>query len=123
MTIVGSTNTAFAAGDHRFYNRDGASFDKGETFSGVDYETGLQAVAALREVFPSGEKVPTMAQAALRWILMEEAVSCVIPGASNFTQARDNAAASELPPLSKEQMNRVRDIYNTYIRPLVHDCW
>ena len=116
-------DTAFAAGDHRFYNRDGASFDKGETFSGVDYETGLQAVAALREVFPSGEKVPTMAQAALRWILMEEAVSCVIPGASNFTQARDNAAASELPPLSKEQMNRVRDIYNTYIRPLVHDCW
>lgn len=116
-------DTSFAAGDHRFFNREGAAFDRGETFSGVDYETGLRAVAELREIFPTAEGAPTLAQTALRWILMEDAVSCVIPGASNFAQARDNAASSELPPLDPGQMNRVRELYDTCIRPSVHMRW
>ncbi len=117
------TDTAFAAGDHRFFNRGGAAFDRGETFAGVDYATGLRAVEALREVFPETDGAPTLAQFALRWILMQDAVSCVIPGASNFAQAQANAAASEMPPLTPEQMVGVSRVYNTYIRPLVHACW
>ena len=116
-------DTKFGEGDHRFFNRDGAAFDKGETFSGVDYATGLKAVEELKGVLPSGDGAPTMAQMALRWILMEDAVSCVIPGASKSAQARDNVAASGLPPLSAEQMNRIRAIYDEYIRRPVHDLW
>lgn len=116
-------DTVFASGDHRFFNREGAAFDRGETFAGVDYETGLRAVEALREVFPDTAGGPTLAQIALRWILMEPAVSCVIPGASRESQARDNAAASELPALTAEQMAAVRGVYDQYIRALVHPCW
>jgi len=112
--------SAFAPDDHRAFNRYGESFDVGETFSGVDFRTGLEAVEELRPLVPPGA---TMAQFALRWILMFDAVSCVIPGAKRPAQAEDNVRASELPPLSEETMAQVRAIYDTYIRPLVHQRW
>jgi aryl-alcohol dehydrogenase-like predicted oxidoreductase len=110
----------FAADDHRQFNRYGESFDRGETFSGVDYETGLQAVEELRALVPPGA---TMAQFALRWILMNEAVSCAIPGAKTPAQAEDNVRAADLPPLSGETMAKVKDIYDRRIRELVHHYW
>jgi len=112
--------SAFAADDHRAFNRYGESFDMGETFSGVNFRIGLEAVEELRPLVPPGA---TMAQLALRWILMFDAVSCVIPGARRPAQAEDNIRASELPPLSEETMARVRDIYDTYIRTPVHQRW
>jgi aryl-alcohol dehydrogenase-like predicted oxidoreductase len=114
------TDSAFEEDDHRNYNRYGESFDVGETFSGVPYEVGLAAVEELRPLLPAGA---TMAQTALRWILMFDAVSCAIPGAKNPAQAADNAAASDLPPLSEETMVAVRDIYDRLIRPHVHQRW
>ena len=112
--------TEFAADDHRHFNREGAGFDRGETFSGVDYETGLRAVEALRPLVPPGV---TLAQFALRWILMFDAVSCVIPGARRPDQITDNARAASLPPLSAATMAAVAEIYATHIRPLVHQRW
>ena len=112
--------TTFAADDHRNFNRQGESFDRGETFSGVDYEAGLDAVEEIRPLVPSGA---TMAQFALRWILMFEAVSCVIPGAKRPSQAEDNVKAAELPPLSPEQMAAIRAIYDRHIRAEVHHRW
>ncbi len=113
-------DTQFAANDHRNFNRHGESFDQGETFSGVDYETGLQAVEELRTLVPQGA---TMAQFALRWILMFPEVSTVIAGAKNPQQAEDNTRAAELPPLSEETMQRVREIYDKYIRAQVEARW
>jgi aryl-alcohol dehydrogenase-like predicted oxidoreductase len=113
-----SRDTAFDKGDHRFFNREGKYFDKGETFSGVDYEKGLTAVEELKKMF--GEN---LALIALRWVLMFDEVSCVIPGASRADQAEANATASELPPLGEEQMRRVREIYEQYIKPDVHHLW
>ncbi len=110
----------FAADDHRNFNRHGEAFDVGETFAGVPYDVALEAVEALREVVPDGA---TMAQAALRWILMEDAVTVVIPGAKNPAQAEGNAAASTFSPLSPEAMERVRDIYRRSIAPHVHQRW
>jgi aryl-alcohol dehydrogenase-like predicted oxidoreductase len=110
-------DTAFAADDHRNFNRYGEAFDRGETFSGVDYETGLQAVEELRSLVPEGY---TMAQFALRWILMFDAVSCAIPGAKRPDQVDDNAAAADMPPFQKRTMQRVREIYDKYIRDQVH---
>ena len=112
--------TQFAPNDHRNYNRHGEAFDQGETFSGVDYETGLQAVEALRPLVPQGA---TMAQFALRWILMFPEVTTAIPGAKNPQQAEDNVHAATLPPLSDETMRRVQAVYDTYIRPQVHHLW
>jgi aryl-alcohol dehydrogenase-like predicted oxidoreductase len=112
--------TTFPADDHRNYNRAGQSFDVGETFSGVDYETGLEAVDQLRPLVPEGV---TMAQFALRWILMFDAVSCVIPGAKNRQQAIDNARAANLPPLSDDVMAKIRAIYDEKIRSQVHQRW
>jgi aryl-alcohol dehydrogenase-like predicted oxidoreductase len=112
--------TTFAADDHRNYNRHGESFDMGETFSGVDYETGLDAVEELKALVPGGA---TMAQFALRWILMFDAVSCVIPGAKRPSQAEDNVHAADLPPLSAETMAKVRAIYERAIRAQVHHRW
>ena len=100
-------NTRFAEDDHRNFNRYGESFDRGETFSGVDYETGLQAVDALEELVPEGA---TMAQLALRWILMFDAISCTISGARRVGQVEDNAAAAELQPLTDETMTGVRQV-------------
>ncbi len=112
--------TTFSSDDHRNYNRYGQSFDLGETFSGVDFETGLDAVEELRAAVPEGA---TMAQFALRWILMFDAVSCAIPGARRPDQAQDNIRAAELPPLTEDHMGRVKDIYNRYIRDQVHHRW
>lgn len=110
----------FEADDHRQFNRHGEAFDRGETFSGVDYERGLQAVDDLRPLVPDGA---TMAQFALRWILMFEAVTCAIPGAKNPQQAQDNANAADLPPISDDDMQRIREIYDQYIREDVHQRW
>lgn len=112
--------TAFSADDHRQYNRQGESFDRGETFSGVDYETGLEAVEALRKLVPEGA---TLAQLALRWILMFDAVSCVIPGAKRPAQVEDNVGAADLPALSEKDMAYVRQVYDAYIREQVHHRW
>jgi aryl-alcohol dehydrogenase-like predicted oxidoreductase len=113
-------DTAFESDDHRNYNRDGQFFDVGETFAGVPYEVGLAAVEELRPMVPQGA---TMAQMALRWILMFDAVSCAIPGAKNPAQAADNAAASAMPPIGDESMAAVREIYDRRIRPHVHQRW
>jgi aryl-alcohol dehydrogenase-like predicted oxidoreductase len=113
-------NSTFEESDHRNYNRDGQAFDVGETFSGVPYEVGLAAVEELGGLVPEGV---TMAQFALRWILMFDAVTCAIPGAKTSAQAADNVAASDLSPLSDEAMAAVRDIYDRLIRPHVHQRW
>ena len=112
--------STFAADDHRRFNRAGEAFDKGETFSGVPYDVGLEAVERLRPLVPAGA---TMSQLALRWTLMFEAVSCAIPGAKSPQQARENAAAASLPPLSPETMAAVKAIYDERLRPLVHSSW
>ncbi|MCU0853745.1 MAG: aldo/keto reductase [Rhodobacteraceae bacterium] len=113
-------DTAFAADDHRAFNRHGEAFDVGETFAGVPYDVALDAVERLRPLVPAGS---TMAQMALGWILMNEAVSVVIPGARTPEQARANAAADALAPLTPEVMSAVRDIYDAVIRPHVHHRW
>jgi len=112
--------TTFSADDHRSYNREGEAFDKGETFAGVDYETGLRAVEELRPLVPAGA---TMAQLALRWILMFDAVTCAIPGARRPQQAEDNIAAAGLPPLPDPTMDQIRAIYDRNIRAQVHHLW
>jgi aryl-alcohol dehydrogenase-like predicted oxidoreductase len=112
--------TAFEADDHRLYNRLGESFDRGETFAGVDYETGLAAVEELRALVPAGA---TLSQLALRWILMHPGVTTTIPGAKTPEQARANAAAAELPPLDPATMDRIREVYDAKIHPLVHQRW
>ena len=115
-----ASDTRFAPGDHRFFNRNGMMFDKGETFSGVPYETGLRAVTRLRELFPEG--VP-LAHVALRWILMREEVSCIIPGASSPDQVRANLEATAMPPLTGDLSDAIGRIYDEDIRPLVHQLW
>ncbi len=113
-------DTVFAADDHRSFNRHGEAFDVGETFSGVPYDVALDAVDALRPLVPGGA---TMAQFALRWILMDEAVSVAIPGARNAAQARGNAAAAGLPPIGAAAMREARGIYDRLIAPHVHARW
>ena len=112
--------TTFAPDDHRSYNRHGEAFDVGETFAGVDYEVGVQAAREVAELTPSGA---TTAQLALRWITMHPAVSVAIPGARTAEQARANAGAAGLPPLSDATMARIGAIYDERIRPLVHHRW
>jgi len=112
--------SAFAADDHRSFNRHGEAFDKGETFSGVPYEVGLEAVERLRPLVPAGS---TMSQLAVRWTLMFESVSCAIPGAKTPGQARDNATAADLPPLAPATMAAVRAVYDEKLRPLIHASW
>ena len=113
-------HTQFAPDDHRNYNRHGESFDVGETFAGVPYETGLQAVAELRELLDPGV---SLAQFALRWVIDQHGVSTVIPGARSAAQVAENAAAATLPPLRREQLDGVRDIYDRLIRERVHARW
>jgi aryl-alcohol dehydrogenase-like predicted oxidoreductase len=112
--------TAFTPDDHRTFNRHGEAFDRGETFSGVDFDAGLQAVDELRPLVPPGM---TMAQFALRWILMFDAVTCAIPGAKRPDQAEDNVRAADFPPLPDATMAKVRGIYDRRIRELVHHYW
>ncbi len=113
-------DTVFAADDHRNFNRDGQSFSKGETLSGVPYDAGLAAVERLRPLVPAGS---TLTQLALRWILTFDDVTCAIPGAKTETQARENAAAGSLPLLSPDVMIAVEQIYDEQIRPHIHGFW
>ncbi len=112
--------TVFSKDDHRNFNREGALFDKGETFSGVDYELGLEIVDQLRELVPQDT---TMAAYALRWILMFDAVTCAIPGGKRPSQVEDNARAADLPPLTEAAMKRVRALYDSRLREHVHQRW
>ncbi len=111
---------AFPASDHRNYNRRGEAFDIGETFSGVDFETGLRAAEELKAIVPPGH---TLAQTALKWILMHPAVSTVIPGAKRPEQVRDNVQASAMADLPPVAMQKVREVYDAYIRAQVHQRW
>ncbi len=113
-------STQFEADDHRAFNREGEAFDKGETFSGVPYQVGLDAVAELQSLLPDGW---TMPQFALRWILMFDAVTCAIPGGKRPTQLVDNVRAADLPALPEATMARVASIYHSRIAPYVHHCW
>jgi aryl-alcohol dehydrogenase-like predicted oxidoreductase len=113
-------DSQFAADDHRNFNRHGEAFDVGETFAGVPYEVGLAAVEEIRRLVPAGA---TMAQFALRWILMFDAVTCAIPGAKRPSQAEDNVAAANLPPLDAVAMDAVRGIYERMVKPHVHQRW
>jgi aryl-alcohol dehydrogenase-like predicted oxidoreductase len=113
-------DTQFASDDHRQYNRQGEQFDRGETFSGVDFDVALEAVEKIRQTVPPGV---SMADFALRWILQHEEVSCVIPGARKGSQVIDNAHAADLPALSAEQMEILTQIYQEHIRPQVHQLW
>ncbi|MFD1148939.1 aldo/keto reductase [Saccharothrix hoggarensis] len=115
-----TASTTFGADDHRNYNRSGDAFDVGETFSGVPFEVGLEAVERLRPLVPAGA---TMAQFALRWIVDQPGVTVVIPGARNAEQARANSAAADLAPLPESAQDEVRAVYDSLIRPLVHDRW
>ena len=115
-----STSTQFGKDDHRTFNREGAAFDKGETFAGVDYDTGLQAVEGLKALFPAGTDLAAMA---LRWVLMFPEVSTVIPGASRVDQVRQNLDAANVHALTQAQMDGVKAVYDRYIRPSVHHLW
>jgi aryl-alcohol dehydrogenase-like predicted oxidoreductase len=113
-------DTVFDEDDHRQFNRKGNAFDYGETFSGIDYDTGLAAVEELRALVPAGT---TMAQWALRWTLMFDAVTCAIPGGRRPAQAEENALAADIPPLTKSEMAGVQKVYDERIRSLVHHRW
>ncbi len=112
-------DTTFGPKDHRTFNRNGESFDKGETFSGVDYATGIEAAEELKKLFGTEELAPI----AIRWILMNDAVSTVIPGASRMEQVLSNVKAAEVPALTEEQMAGVRAIYDRYIKDSVENLW
>ncbi len=113
-------DSSFGANDHRAFNREGASFDKGETFSGIPYDVQLEAVEELRSLVPSGM---TMTQFALRWILMFDAVTCAIPGAKNRIQVEENISAANFPALGDDTMQAVENLYASRIKPLVHQYW
>lgn len=115
-----SPDRDFPENDHRNFNREGAAFDRGETFSGVPFERGIEAAEELKELVPEGY---TLAQFALRWILTHPAVSCAIPGAKRPDQAEDNIAAADMPELSDEAMSRASEVYDAAIRPEVHHLW
>ena len=112
--------TSFDATDHRSYNRHGEAFDVGETFSGVDFDTGVDAAREFAALAPAGT---APAQAALRWIIQQPGVTTVIPGARDPQQARQNAAAAGLPPLTDDQLRGIQDLYDRRIRALVHHRW
>lgn len=116
-------DTTFAKDDHRTFNRTGASFDVGETFSGVDFETGVQAAQEFSRLVDDLPFDVTPAQAALAWVIQQPGVSTVIPGARSVEQARKNAAAGDVPPLGDDFMAAVTDLYDRSIRPLVHNRW
>jgi aryl-alcohol dehydrogenase-like predicted oxidoreductase len=115
-----SRASTFEQDDHRQFNRLGEAFDRGETFSGLDYEIGLQAVEELRALVPAGM---SMSQMALRWILMSPAVTCAIPGAKRPSQVEENVRAADLAPLSSKTMTMIDEIYERVVRPQVHHYW
>jgi aryl-alcohol dehydrogenase-like predicted oxidoreductase len=112
--------STFSPDDHRRFNRHGESFDRGETFSGIDFEAGLQVVEALRPLVPRGM---TLAQMALRWILMFPAVTCAIPGAKRPSQVEENVSAVTLPPLPEQTLEGIKALYDHRVRTLVHHYW
>lgn len=112
-------DTEYGTNDHRFFNREGKFFDKGETFSGVPYETGIDAAEELKKIFNDGD----LTKYAIRWILDNKDISCVIPGMSSEAQLKSNIAASEMPALDKSQSEAVEQIYDRYIRVHIHDKW
>jgi len=120
--LTGKMNrsTSFGGDDHRSFNREGAAFDKGETFSGIDFESGLDIVEELRAILPKG---PSMAQWALRYIVQHDAVSAAIPGAKTPQQVEENLAAAALPPLPEALMGKLHELYDRRVRPLVHQRW
>lgn len=120
LTGLYSKDTTFSKGDHRNFNRDGAAFDKGETFSGIDYDLGLQAVDELKKLFPGQEN---LAPIALQWILQYPEVSCIIPGASKVQHLESNLSVFDLPPLAAEKKAAMDAIYDKYIKPTVHQLW
>jgi len=120
LTGTFNNNTTFTAGDHRNFNRDGAGFDKGETFSGINYETGLQAVDTLKAIFPNQAN---LAPVALKWILMNDAVSCIIPGASKVEQVTSNLQAFSVPDITPVQLEAVQKVYEKYLKNQVHHLW
>jgi len=113
-----TAKSTFAPGDHRNFNRDGAAFDKGETFAGVPWKLGLEAVSRLEKFLPA-----PMAEAALRWILAYDQVSTIIPGASRPAQVAANVTASDAGSLSKDVMQKVREVYEELIKDSVHQLW
>nr|WP_315207903.1 aldo/keto reductase [uncultured Flavobacterium sp.] len=115
-----NAKTTFDTQDHRNFNRDGAAFDKGETFSGLNYELGLKAVEELKALFP---EATNLAPIALQWILGFDEVSCIIPGASNESHVLSNLSVYDLPKLTYEKTAAMNDIYERYIKPEVHQLW
>jgi aryl-alcohol dehydrogenase-like predicted oxidoreductase len=111
--------TTFTKDDHRFFNREGAAFDKGETFSGIDFNLGLKAVDELKEIF----KNQSLVHKALQWILAFKEVSCVIPGASSASQLQSNLETYSSNPLSKDEVEKANAVYNKYIKEGVHHLW
>ena len=114
-----SSSTTFGKGDHRNFNRNGAAFDKGETFSGVDYEKGLLAVEELKKLFPNSD----LSLIALKWILQFEEISCIIPGASKMQQLESNMKVEKMDDLKTEDMAAIKAIYEQYIKADVHPSW
>jgi aryl-alcohol dehydrogenase-like predicted oxidoreductase len=113
-------DTSFAATDHRNFNRHGEAFDVGETFSGVDYDAGVEAAQEFAALVPAGA---TPAQEALRWVIQQPGVTTVIPGASSVEQARQNGAAADLPPLDQPTLDAIENLYDKYFRAAIHSRW
>jgi aryl-alcohol dehydrogenase-like predicted oxidoreductase len=120
LTGLYDSKTTFGAQDHRNFNRNGAAFDKGETFSGIDYELGLQALEALKALFPG---VTNLAPIALQWILSFDEISCIIPGASKASHVQSNLSVYDLPILTPEKIAAMNAIYELYIKQQVHQLW
>jgi aryl-alcohol dehydrogenase-like predicted oxidoreductase len=115
-----TASTDFTAGDHRQFNRNGEAFDKGETFSGIDYNTGIAAVEELKRIFPDQTN---LAPIALKWILQFDAVSCIIPGASSNKQVDSNLSAFDMPDFTAAQLQAVQEVYEKFIKQSVHQLW
>ena len=115
-----SRDREFPDDDHRNFNREGEAFDRGETFAGVDFDTGFEAAEDLKELVSEDH---TLAQLALRWILDHPTVSCAIPGGKRSSQVEDNVAAANMPPLPEEARRRIKEVYDSRIRPQVHQRW
>ena len=115
-----TASTSFTEGDHRQFNRNGEAFDKGETFSGIDYNTGIAAVEELKRIFPGQHN---LAPIALKWILQFDAVSCIIPGASSNKQVDSNLSAFNMPDFTATQLQAVQEVYEKFIKPSVHQLW
>jgi aryl-alcohol dehydrogenase-like predicted oxidoreductase len=120
LTGLFDSKTTFGEQDHRNFNRDGAAFDKGETFSGINYELGLKAVDALKALFP---EATNLAPFALQWILSFNEISCIIPGASKESHVLSNLSVYDLPKLTTEKIKAMNAIYEQYIKPQVHQLW